>query len=207
MLRKTGSWQNLDLASGAGDFLLRRFAELVCVHGERDIQIAIAQDLDGRAQFPDQAGGAQQFGCHRFTRGKAIEHFHVHYGKFAVRWIVKAPLRDPAAQWHLAALKTGTPRIPLARFLSLVAFAGRPAELRTDAAAHAHLAMPRSARRLQIGKIHSHVVLNLTLPQPPDAGPSGSSRESPRYRGVRPLGSCGETPVRGSSAACPGDTQ
>ena len=112
-------------------------------------------------QFPDQAGGAQQFGCHRFSRGKTIEHFHVHHGKFAVRRIVKAPLRNPAAQRHLAALKTGTPRIPLARFLSLVAFAGRPAELRADAAAHAHLAVPRSARRLQIGKIHSHVVLNL----------------------------------------------
>ena len=49
MLRKIGSWQNLDLASGARDFLLGRFAELVRAHGERGIQFAIAQNLDRRA--------------------------------------------------------------------------------------------------------------------------------------------------------------
>src|ERR1700693_3002959 len=78
---------------------------------------------------------------------------------------MKSALRNPAAEGHLAALETGAARIALARFLSLIALARRLAELRADPASHAHLAVPRSARRLQIGKVHSHVVLNVRFPR------------------------------------------
>ena len=56
-------------------------------------------------------------------------------------------------QRHLAALKTGTPRIALARFLALVSRARSLAELRADAAADAHLAVARAARRPQIRQV------------------------------------------------------
>src|SRR5882672_2125685 len=160
MLRKTGSWQNFYLTSGASDLLLRRLAELVRAHGERGFQFAVTQNLDSGARFANQAAGNQQFGRHRLSRRKCVERFHVHHGILETGRIVEAALRDSPTQRHLAALKPRTPRVALARFLSFVAFAGRPAELRAHPAAHAHLAMPRSPCRLQIGKIHSHRFLN-----------------------------------------------
>src|SRR5258708_646503 len=150
MLRRTGSWQNFYLTSGASNLLLGRLAELVRPHGDRGSQFAIAQNLDGGAYLPNQAAGNQKFWCYRLSRRESVQHFDIYYRILDAGRIVKASLGNPAAQRHLAALKTGTPRIALARFLSLIAFAGGPAKFRADSAAHAHFAMPRSACRLQI---------------------------------------------------------
>src|SRR6195256_1124351 len=141
MLRKTGSWQNFYLTTGACDLLLRRLAELVRAHGERGIQFAVAQNLDGGAYFANQAAGNQQFRRHRLSRRKCIERFHIHHGVLETGRIVEAALRDSPAQRHLAALKTRAPRIALARFLSFVAFCGPPAQLRSYPAAPAPLAV------------------------------------------------------------------
>src|SRR5579863_7649205 len=135
------------------------------LHGERILQLAVSQNLDQGANLADEPGTDEQVGSHRRPRRKNVEPFDVDHGEFDAHWIMKSALRNPAAERHLAALETGAPGIALARFLSLVALARRLAELRADPASHAHLAVPRSARRLQIGKVHSHVVLNVRFPR------------------------------------------
>src|SRR5882762_6061279 len=150
MLRRTGSWQNFYLTSGASNLLLGRLTELMRPHGDRGSQFAIAQNLDGGAYLANQAAGNQKFRCYRLSRRESIQHFDIYYRILDAGRIVKAALGNPAAQRHLAALKTRAPRITFARFLSLVAFAGRSAKLRANSAAHAHLTMPRSACRLQV---------------------------------------------------------
>src|ERR1700680_626946 len=106
MLRRTGSWQNFDLTSGASNLFLRRFAELVRAHGERGIQFAVAQNLNGSASLAYQTGGDQQFRGHRLSGRESIERFHVDHSVLEMGRIVEAALRDPPAQRHLAAFKT-----------------------------------------------------------------------------------------------------
>src|SRR5579872_3067196 len=129
------------------------------LHGERALQLAVAQNLDLRAQFADQSGTDEQVRSDRRAGRKNVQALDIHDGVFHARRIVESALRNAPAQRHLAALKTRAARVALAGFLSLVALARRFAELRADPASHAHLAVPRTARRLQIGKVHCHVVL------------------------------------------------
>jgi len=73
---------------GASDLLLGRFAELVRAHGERGIQLAVAENLDGSAGFANQAVAINSSGVTVSPAGKAlsVSTFTTAYSKWDGLW-------------------------------------------------------------------------------------------------------------------------
>src|ERR1700722_7464645 len=101
------------------------------VNGELGFQLAIAQNLDGIRCAADEAVRTKQIRGHRLARGEHVEFLEIDDGVRYAKRIVKTALRNAAMQRHLPAFETASARITAAGFLSLVAGAGGPAELRT----------------------------------------------------------------------------
>src|SRR5579863_6323450 len=151
--------QNFDFASGAGDLLLRRFAERVGMHGKRNLQFAVAQDLDAVAHGANDAPPGERFRGDRVARGEDVQALDIHHRPFVRERAREAALGQAAVKRHLPALEARTARIAATRLLTLVAGSGGLAHLGTHAAADAHLAMARAARRLQLRQCRFHALL------------------------------------------------
>src|SRR5271157_709919 len=145
--RETRLRYHLKRAAGLGDLLLRRRAECMGVNGELGLQLAIAQNLDGIRGAAHKAVRAQQLRRHRLARGEHVKFLEVDDGILHAELIVEPALRNAPVQRHLPAFKAAPPRIAAPRLLALVALPGGPAELRADAAAHAHFLLARAFGR------------------------------------------------------------
>src|SRR5208337_31003 len=146
-LSRTSQDYHLKHAAGLGDLFLRRGAECVGVNGELGLQLAIAQNLDGIRGAAHKTVRAQQLRRHRLAFGEHVEFLEVDDGILHAERIVEPALRNAPVQRHLPAFKAAPPRIAAPRFLALVALPGSPAELRADAAAHAHFTLARALGR------------------------------------------------------------
>src|SRR5947209_3275399 len=92
----------------------------------------------------------QKFRCNRFASRKNIELIQIDDGVGDAKKIVKPPLGHTAMQGHLAAFESATAGIAATRFLAFVSGAGGFAQLRTDTAAYADLAMARTLWGAQV---------------------------------------------------------
>src|SRR5580704_7299682 len=191
------SSNNFDLTAGGSDFFLRRFAECVSLHGERDFQLAIAKNLHDVALGAQDADAEQKFGRNGRSLLEVVEFFHIHHRVFGRVRRNESALRKTAMQRHLTALKSRTARVAAAGLLALVTGAGSLAQLRAHTTADANLAVARASGRLQIRKCR---FLSHSGPQQDDVR-ARSCRESTACPELPGLAACGGTRVREPSDA------
>src|ERR1700690_1422338 len=150
MPRPASSLDDFDLASGAGNLLLRRLAEGVRPHCERDLQFTGTQNLYARALCAHDAQPGQRLGCNRVARRENVKALDVFRRERLGERTRESELGQTPVKRHLAAFKPGWPRIAAAGLLPLVVRAGGLTHFRAHTASHANLAVTRAPRRLQI---------------------------------------------------------
>src|ERR1700722_19461215 len=92
------SSNNFDLTAGGSDFFLRRFAECVSLHGERNFQLTIAKNFHDVALGAQDADAEKKFGRNGRALLEVVKFFHVHDGVFGAVRRNESALRKTAMQ-------------------------------------------------------------------------------------------------------------
>src|SRR5277367_3536178 len=144
MPRRASSFQDFDLASGALNLFLRRLAECMSMHGERNFQFTVAENLHFVSRRTNHSNSQQNFWRYSLARREGVQRLDIHDRKGLRKRRRKPALRQTPVQRHLSAFKSRTARIAATGLLPLVTCARSLAHLRAHAASDAHFAVTRA---------------------------------------------------------------
>src|SRR5580704_8728559 len=151
MPRRASSFQDFDLASGALNLFLRRLAERMSMHGECNFQLAVTENFHFVSSRANHSNPQQNFWRHGLARRKRVQSLDIDDRERLRKRRRKPALRQTPVQRHLTTFKSWAAGIAATGLLPLVTCTRSLAHLRAHAASHAHLAVTRAARRLQVG--------------------------------------------------------